>query len=208
MDFIGKYLLDLFTKYCGDRISLNNKARTAESKLKGYIEHLNTDIDDVIRSAYVHWELSFKHQNFKLYFEDPTKIEIPNDFDHKRIQGYFDECADNFNETLRVTIIALLRHINNYAALKKEVLKLSYESKFDEQKSYKFYIESLYIRRYIIALSNDWEHVVLLTLDNHTYEQLVSPLGLPVNINSLRQVVLKELNIQSVNPTLKVGENR
>jgi|TARA_R110000744_G_scaffold101303_1_gene195252 hypothetical protein len=96
---------------------------------------------------------------------------------------------------LRVTITALLRHIRNYSELKAEVAELS--SAFDEKKSYQFYVESLYIRRYIIALAYDWDKVVLLTAENHTHEPLVSPLELPVNINSLRKRVLKELNAQA-----------
>jgi hypothetical protein len=191
---IVKFLSSLVTKFAGDKISSNAKFRASESKLKANIEHLSIDIDEVIISAFKLWEIAFKCTDFNLYFKEPSKFLIPKDFDHVRIQGYFDECADSLNETLRVTIAALLRHIGNYNELKAEVAEL--RSAFDEKKSYQFYVESLYIRRYIIALAYDWDKVVLLTAENHTHEQLVSPLGLPVNINSLRKRVFNELNAQ------------
>lgn len=96
---------------------------------------------------------------------------------------------------MRVTITALLRHIGNYNVLKKEVSELNYG--FDEQKSYKLFIESLYVRRYIIALAHDWDKVILLTVANHTHEQLVSPLVLPVNSNSLRTRIFNELKART-----------
>jgi hypothetical protein len=195
IELFVRFLSSLVIKFTGDKISSNTKVREAESKLRAYIRHLSTDIDEVTIAAFELWEISFKRTDFKPYFEESSKFVIPKDFDHKRIQGYFDECADNLNETLRVTITALLRHVGNYSALKKEILKLSFE--FDEQKSHQLYMESLYVRWHIIALACDWGNVVLLTVENHTHEQLVSPLGLPVNVNSLRTKVFNELKVRT-----------
>jgi hypothetical protein len=192
LDFVVKFISSLVSKFVGDNISSRTKVRKAEKKLRGYIEHLLIDIDNVTIFAFELWDISYKRTYFELTFEEPSKFVIPRDFENERIQGYLNECADSLNETLRVTVTALLRHIGNYNVLKKEVSALKYD--FDEQKSYKLYIESLYVRRYIIALANDWDKVILLTLENHTHEQLVSPLGLPVNTNSLRARVFNELN--------------
>ncbi|PSV21040.1 hypothetical protein [Photobacterium sp. GB-56] len=191
IDFIGKVFSGLATKFVGDKVSEAKKSKLSESKLKAYIKHQSVDIDQLTNSAYELWEISFKCTEFKLYFQEPEKFIIPRDFDSERIQSYLNECADCLNETLRVTVTALLRHIGNYDELKQEIVKLGYD--FDEEKSYRLYIESLYIRRYVIALAHDWENVVLLTAENHTHEQLVSPLGLPVNLNSLRAKIMREL---------------
>ena len=190
MNLICGFLSGLLTKFVGDKMSETKKSKIAVGKLKQYIKLLSTDIDDLTFSAYELWELSFKCTELGLYFQEPKTINIPRDFDSTRIQSYLSKCADSLNETLRVDLTALLRHIGNYDKLKQEVKELNYD--FYEQVSYHLYIESLYIRRYILALAYDWENAVSLKAEDHTHEQLVSPLGLPVNIDSLRTKVMSE----------------
>ncbi|MCD9481580.1 hypothetical protein [Photobacterium phosphoreum] len=190
IDLTIKTVLSLVSKIVGDKWSSSRESKKAEKNLKSYIDILSVDIDAVTIIAFELWETSFKHTDFKLYFKGNSQLRFPQDFYSERIKGYFDICKDSLDETLRVTINALLRHITNYCELKHELILLSYD--FDKDKSYNLYIETLYIRRYIMALSSDWGNVTLLTTD-HTHKQLSGTLGLPVDINELRAKVIDNL---------------
>jgi len=195
IELIVKVFSGIITKIIGDKWSSTNEHRKAQSKLRSYIRHLSINIDEFTVTAFKLWETSLKYTEFKLYFKDCPKFIIPQDFDCHRIQKHLEVCDDGLNETLYVSVSALIRHIGNYNALKSEIAKLQYD--FDENKCYEFYIEALYIRRYIIALANDWSNIQLLTLDNHTHEQLASLLNIPVNINGLRSRVIAELKTRT-----------
>ncbi|MDD9197597.1 hypothetical protein PVK62_17415 [Aliivibrio sp. S3MY1] len=185
----------IITKILGDKWSSNKESRKAKNNLQSYITHLSDDIDDVTINAYELWENSFKYTEFKLYFKNSPKILIPKNFDDNRIQKYLDACGDELNENLRITVSALIRHIGKYHSLRNEMANLEFE--LDERKCYLLYIETLYIRKYIITMVNSWPNVPLLTADNHTHESLTGSLNLPVNINDLTSKVIREFGVRT-----------
>ena len=87
------------------------------------------------------------------------------------------ECEDVLDEIHFLSLKSLIRHLNNYNSLKSELLIKSHSHEPNKYKD--FFIESLYVRRYVIALCFDWDNIEPIYSENHTYKQLAGNLSVP-----------------------------